>query len=79
MALPSFTHKANRFSVLANSSKAVKREKVGYEDRFRTNRELFAKLGMGSGSSLPWGPFITETPGSPFTDADLLEILRDGK
>lgn len=66
-------------SVPVNSSKAVKREKFGYDERFRTNRELFAKLGMCSGTSLPWGPFITENPCSLFTDADLLEILRDGK
>lgn len=49
-------------SVPANSSKAVKREKVGYDERFRTNRELFAKLGMCLGTSLPWGPFMKENP-----------------
>lgn len=66
-------------SAPANSSRAVKHEKVGYEERFRPNRELFAKLGMRSSTCLPWGSFDTENPGSRFTDADLLEILRHSK
>lgn len=61
-------------SVPANSSRALKHGKHGYEDRFRTNRALLAQLGMGSGTNLP-----REIQANAFTDADLQDILRDGK